>query len=134
LPSEPLWVPVDLVIEANRSEVARSEPPEPHLILDPGKLEGAIMRPQHHWNYGNDDVVLLAAVYLTGIAAAHAFEQGNKRTAFIAAKSFLEGNGFAVLLDDTDEVADIVIASVKRELSFDDIVEFLRRGTEYIGE
>lgn len=57
-------------------------------------LEGALNRVQtlHHYE-GVDDIHALAAMYLIGIAKAHAFHDGNKRTAFQASSIFLMMNG-----------------------------------------
>lgn len=57
-------------------------------------LEGALNRVQtlHHYE-GVGDIYALAAMYLIGIAKAHAFHDGNKRTAFQAASIFLMMNG-----------------------------------------
>ncbi len=43
---------------------------------------------------GERDVVRLATTLLYGVAKNHAFEQGNKRTATVAALVFLEVNGY----------------------------------------
>jgi prophage maintenance system killer protein len=37
---------------------------------------------------------------MAGIARAHAFEQGNKRTAFAAMRLFLLANGYDTAFDD----------------------------------
>lgn len=43
--------------------------------------------------YGDPDAFDVAAAYAFGIAKAHAFVDGNKRTAFVAAFTFLRLNG-----------------------------------------
>jgi death on curing protein len=80
LPNEPRWLPIDAIIEKNRLEV--EETGERHLLRDIGLLEGALGRPQNAFAYGEEDIVVLAVRLLAAIAQAHAFEQGNKRTAF----------------------------------------------------
>jgi death-on-curing protein len=59
-------------------------------VRDRGLLESAVMAPRSGY-YAT--LAELAAVYMHGIAKNHAFVDGNKRTAFIAALSFLEVNG-----------------------------------------
>ena len=54
------------------------------------------MRPQNLWSYGQPDAVGLAVSYMEGIAQAHAFEQGNKRTGFDAGFLFLNANGWTL--------------------------------------
>lgn len=58
-----------------------------------GALEGALNRVKTlHYYKGVDDIYALAAMYLIGIAKAHAFHDGNKRTAFQSASIFLMMN------------------------------------------
>jgi death-on-curing protein len=45
--------------------------------------------------YGTRDVFDLAAAYAFGVAKAHTFIDGNKRTALVAAFTFLRLNGYA---------------------------------------
>jgi death-on-curing protein len=92
LPNEPRWLPIDAVIEKNRLEV--EETGERHFLRDTGLLEGALARPQNAFAHGEEDIVILAVRLLAAIAQAHAFEQGNKRTAFGAMWHFLRLNGY----------------------------------------
>ena len=62
---------------------------ERHFLRDPGLLDGALARPQNAFAYGEEDIVVLAVRLLAGLALAHAFEQGNKRTSFVALTEFL---------------------------------------------
>ena len=45
--------------------------------------------------YGDPSLAEIAAAYAFGIAKAHAFIDGNKRTAFVTAATFLRLNGHA---------------------------------------
>jgi death-on-curing protein len=56
-------------------------------------LESAVARPQNLWGYGEPDAASLAASYAFGIARNHPFVDGNKRTAWVAARLFLRVNG-----------------------------------------
>ena len=91
MPNEPRWLPIEAVIEHNRIELA--ETGETHFVRDIGLLESALARPRNALVYGEEDIVVLAVTLLAGIARAHAFEQGNKRTAFAAMRLFLGANG-----------------------------------------
>jgi death-on-curing protein len=63
-------------------------------IRDEGLLELALGRPQHKYAYAaRADLATLAAAYAFGLAKNHAFVDGNKRTAFMAAYVFLGLNG-----------------------------------------
>lgn len=124
MPNEPQWLPVEVVIEINQSAVAITG--ERHVVRDRGLLESAMARPQNAFAYGEDDVVALAARLMSGIALAHAFEQGNKRTAFIAMVQFLIANGLDVAIEDATPWADRVIALIEHRLSEEDFAAALR--------
>ena len=100
MPNEPRWLPIDAVIEKNRLEV--EETGERHLLRDIGLLEGALGRPQNAFAYGEQDIVALAVRLLAAIAQAHAFEQGNKRTAFGSMWHFLRLNGYDLDIEDSE--------------------------------
>ena len=68
----------------------------------------------------------LAVVLMAGVAQAHAFEQGNKRTAFAAMRLFLRANGYDTSFDDTVSWADEIIALVEHRLTEDDFVRAIR--------
>jgi len=113
LPSEPIWLPTEVVVKINISNTASSG--ENHALLFEDRLEGAIMRPQNLWAYGDPDALNLAVSYMEGIARAHAFEQGNKRTGFDAGFVFLNANGWDIHPDaDHDLMAVAFIELVER--------------------
>ena len=62
-------------------------------VRDAGLLEGAVMRPQMAAHYEEADLIAQAALLIQGIALAHAFVDGNKRTALAAGTVFLDLNG-----------------------------------------
>lgn len=49
---------------------------------------------------------------LLAIACAHAFQQGNKCTGFIAAEIFLDANGWLLNMDGED-IADEIVAAIE---------------------
>jgi death on curing protein len=63
---------------------------------DRGLLESALARPPNRAAYGTPHIAELAAVYVLAIARSHPFIDGNKRTAFLAADTFLRINGFEI--------------------------------------
>jgi death on curing protein len=69
-------------------------------IRDAGLLESALARAQHLVDYGDPTAIDLAASYAHGIAKNHPFIDGNKRTAFVFAETFLELNGFVLMAND----------------------------------
>jgi death-on-curing protein len=124
LPSEPHWLPVEVVIEHNRLELA--ETGERHFVRDLGLLESALARARNFYGFGEEDIVVLAVTLMAGIARAHAFEQGNKRTAFGALRLFLRANGYDTKFDDTISWAEEIIALVEHRASEEDFVRAVR--------
>ncbi|WEZ83849.1 type II toxin-antitoxin system death-on-curing family toxin [Rhizobium sp. 32-5/1] len=72
-----------------------------HGLRDEGALESALARPINKAQYGCDNVVELAAAYLLGLAMNHAFIDGNKRIAIVAAGVFLMENGYEIETTDS---------------------------------
>lgn len=63
-------------------------------IRDEGLLESAMARPRQKFAYGAPvDLATLAAAYAFGLVRNHAFVDGNKRAAFMAAYVFIGLNG-----------------------------------------
>jgi death-on-curing protein len=62
-------------------------------VRDEGLLESAISKPQHLFAYSSPTLPEMASSYAAGIVLNHPFLDGNKRTAFIVAATFLELNG-----------------------------------------
>jgi len=124
LPNDPSWLPIEAVIDYNRLEAEASG--EPHFLRDRGLLESALARPRNFFGFGEEDIVVLAAVLMAGVAQAHAFEQANKRTAFEAMWHFLRQNGYDLVIDDTARWADEVIALVEHQSTEEDFVRAIR--------
>jgi death on curing protein len=124
LPSEPRWLRIEAVVEINRIVVASTG--EGYLLRDPGLLDSALARPQNAFAYGEEDIVTLAVRLLAGVAQAHAFEQGNKRTSFVAMTEFLMINGYALVIEDSQPWADAVISLVEHRIAEEHFVRLLR--------
>jgi death-on-curing protein len=124
LPNEPRWLPIEGVIQHNRLELAETR--EPHFLRDRSLLESALARPRNFYSFGEEDIVVLAVALMAGIARAHAFEQGNKRTAFAAMRLFLRANGYDTAFDDTIRWADEIIAFVEHRTTEEDLVRAIR--------
>ena len=69
-------------------------------LRDENALESALARAENKAHYGAPSVADLAAAYIFGIARNHAFVDGNKRTAIVAAGAFLIINGYRLTADD----------------------------------
>jgi death-on-curing protein len=99
---------------------------ERHFLRDPGLLDSALARPQNAFGYAEEDIVVLAVRLLAGLAQAHAFEQGNKRTSFVAMNEFLMINGRELAIEDTSRWADEVIALVEHRSAEDGFARAIR--------
>lgn len=99
---------------------------------DAALLEMGCTRPMNLAAYGDPDVFEIAAAYAYGIAKAHAFVDGNKRTAFVAGFTFLRLNGVFVCPDPavgvrkmedlaSDHVSEEEFAAWLRELGSGDV-------------
>lgn len=92
-------------------------------VRAPGLLESAVTMPQQQFGgrYLHDGLAAMAAAYLFHIAQNHAFHDGNKRTAALAALVFLDVNGVASLPPPDDlEQATLRVAAgecAKQELT-----------------
>lgn len=69
-------------------------------LRDENTLESALARAENKANCGNPSIEDLAAAYVFGIARNHAFVDGNKRTAMVAAGALLIVNGYALTADN----------------------------------
>ena len=67
----------------------------------------------------------MAAAYLYHIARAHAFQNGNKRTAYVAALTFLELNHFSVPRESA-ALEDATVAVAEGAKGKDDIAAIFR--------
>lgn len=109
--SEPIWLPQEVVVTYNINLVALTG--EPHALLHPDKLEGALKRPYQYWDYtGVNDTVALGAIYMDAIAQAHAFDQGNKRTAFDSGFAFMMANGYELRPEADQELVAVAFVEL----------------------
>lgn len=94
-------------------------------VKDMGLLESAIARPINKHSYGEDDVCALAAAYAFGIARNHPFVDGNKRTAWVMARLFLQLNHVSLAFDKGDATRTM-IALAAGELAEEAMAEWFR--------
>lgn len=90
--SIPLWVPEQAVQIIHDRQIARHGG-APGL-RDAGLLQNVLQRLVNKWQNEQADLFECAAGYAFGIAKAHAFIAGNKRTAFVTSVTFLRLNGW----------------------------------------
>ncbi len=99
---------------------------ERHFVRDRGLLESALARPQNAFAYGEDDIVVLAVRLMAGVAQAHAFEQGNKRTAFVSLRLFLHPNGYDLAIEDSTTWADPIISLIEHRSTEEEFAAAIR--------
>ncbi|MGE7369895.1 type II toxin-antitoxin system death-on-curing family toxin [Neorhizobium sp. NPDC001467] len=97
-------------------------------IKDENALEAALARPLHKNTYGEEDIFVLAAAYVYGLARNHPFLDGNKRTAYLAAFTFLLVNGY--LIEATQaQIVTLILGVAAGEIDEDGLTRFLRDHT-----
>ena len=95
--SEPIWVPLQAVVIIHDRQIARHGGAPG--MRDMRLLEAAVDRPRNKFAHEKPRLEEIGAAYAFGIAKAHAFVDGNKRTAFVTAATFLRLNGFGLRPD-----------------------------------
>ena len=114
--SEPVWVPARAVYIIHDRQIARHGGASG--LRDEGLLQGALQRPINKWQYENSDTFGCAAAYAFGVAKAHAFVDGNKRTAFVTSVTFLRLNGWHFVTEPAEGVTfmeDLASGAVSEE-------------------
>lgn len=98
-------------------------------VRDRGLLESALTRPENLAAYGEPNVFDLAAAYAFGIVKNHPFVDGNKRTGFQAAATFLLLNGRTLIASDRS-VVETVLGLAAGEVSEEDFALWLGANCE----
>lgn len=100
------YLTVDQVLQINRSLFRSDDGQAPEVYPDHGRLDAAVMRPQASAG-GEDaypDIHTKVAALMHSLARNHAFLDGNKRTALLAAFAFYAINGWVLALDEGEAV------------------------------
>jgi death-on-curing protein len=105
--SEPVWVQAAVVLAIHRRQLAEHGGPEG--VRDEGLLASALAKPKNLLAYEGEapDLATLAAAYADGIVRNQPFVDGNKRTALVVCRAFLQRNG-----------QDIAASSEEKYLTF----------------
>jgi death on curing protein len=93
-----------------------------HGIRDQGLLESAVLRPRN--GYYND-IIEEAAALMESLANNHAFNDGNKRTAFAMVDVMLSVNGYVLDVEPLEAHQFITEAMEKNEFRFPLIRDWL---------
>ncbi|AZO24957.1 type II toxin-antitoxin system death-on-curing family toxin [Mesorhizobium sp. M1E.F.Ca.ET.045.02.1.1] len=97
-------------------------------LRDENALESALARAENKANYRHPTIEDLAAAYIFDIARNHAFVDGNKRTAIVAAGAFLIIKGYG-LTADNGTIYEFVMGVAAGEIDEAGAVAFFRDHT-----
>ena len=119
---QPTWLELQIVIAIHEKQIA--EHGGLSGLRDRGLLESAIARPQHLYAYGEPTIFDMAAAYAGGIVKNHPFLDGNKRTGFMTAYTFLRRNGMHLRAAQADAVQS-VLALASSEMTEEQFARWL---------
>ncbi|MCC6151303.1 MAG: type II toxin-antitoxin system death-on-curing family toxin [Planctomycetes bacterium] len=121
----PTFLHIQEVLEVHRNQIELYGGSEG--IRDLGLLVSAIAMPQAGFGgqYLHADIFEMAAAYLFHLAKNHPFIDGNKRTASMAAFTFLHLNG-QTLTATEEEFEKVVLAAAQSEMDKQQIAAFFR--------
>lgn len=94
-------------------------------VRDAGLIESALAHPKNLGHYGHPDAAALAAAYAFQIARNHGFNDGNKRTAWVAARLFLLDNGYTLKFDGFEAVR-VMESVAANSITEEDLAEWFR--------
>ena len=95
-------------------------------VCDRGKLVSALNRIRHYHMYeGVTRLTELAALYIVSIVKAHAFPDGNKRTALLAASLFLMDNGLR--LEESEKLPQLIIDAASGHTKYGELAIILEK-------
>lgn len=122
--SDWVWVRFDAVLAIHDDLLAEYGGADG--VRDLGGLESALNRPVNLAAYGNADAADLAAMYTVGVAKAHAFVEGNKRTAWAVGRLFLRLNGWTLDVAGIKAVA-VMVSVASSDMSIEALADWFRR-------
>ena len=101
------------------------------ILLNKGKIESALHTAFYPGSepFQNGGIARLAGALCFYLTKAHAFQDGNKRTATFAAVLFMQSNGWDLQFADNDEtqfsdLAQIVIKATASEVTKIELMEW----------
>ena len=118
-----LWLSERLVYALHSEQLAQNGGATG--VRDAGLLQSALARPRNVAVYGEPDAAALAASYAFGIARNHPFIDGNKRTAFVAAATFVELHGREMTASEADAVV-VMLALAAGEIGEASVADWFR--------
>ena len=123
------WLDAETVRALNRIALYDYETYEENQGSD---LEGALHRPRtYHFYEGATSFHELAARYAIALVKAHAFRDGNKRTALLSIRVFLKANNRTFDYGSFDEeAAEMMIDIATDAVDLEEVTAWIRRNTK----
>ena len=101
------------------------------VLLNRGKIESALHTAFYPGSepFQNGGIARIAGALCFYLTKAHAFQDGNKRTAIYAAVMFMKSNGWDLQFADNDEeefsdLAKTVLRATASEITKDDLMDW----------
>jgi death-on-curing protein len=94
-------------------------------LRDEALLESALVAAENRHHYEAADAVSCAATYAYHLTQTHAFLDGNKRVAAAITETFLETNGFELMMTN-EEIVSLFLAIASSKLSREEVEQRLR--------
>lgn len=121
---EPRWVP-RIVVDSIHVDQLR-EHGGLAGVRDENALEAALANARQQWSYEpKSDLASLAAAYAFGLARAHPFSDGNKRTAFLTMMTFLGLNKKELSATEV-EVVQLMVALAGGAVTEEVLADWIR--------
>lgn len=118
---------VEQVIKVN--QIVSHELFQKSILLDRGKIESALSTAFYPGSepFENGGVAKIAGALCFYLGKAHAFQDGNKRTATLVAITFMEMNGWELHYPDNDddrfsELAIVINQAMANEITKDQLI------------
>ncbi|MCX7545936.1 type II toxin-antitoxin system death-on-curing family toxin [Marinicella gelatinilytica] len=98
-------------------------------VRDKGLLSSALARPKNMFEYESASIYQLAAAYAYSLVKNHPFADGNKRTALLAAYTFLHINNVTLTAPEAETTA-MVIALAAGDMDEKGFADWLQQNSE----
>ena len=106
-------------------ELFRKSKPDQAKTIEQSYISQALKKMQQH----SGDLYDKAAVLLNELTYIHAFESGNKRTAFLSTKQFILKNEGKFNIYDTTDNARVMIGIREKYYAQEELREWIEHGT-----
>ena len=117
------WIPLKAVLAIHDEQI--SEHGGKRGLRDKAVVDSTLARPRNLVACGKPDAAALAASYAFGLCNNHGFLDGNKRTAYVVAETFLDLNGY--IEDVSDEaVVNTMLAVASGVMREEQLVNWFR--------